>query len=427
MNKREIPTSLDFEIINITPVNPYISECEIKVLYHGKNRNGSYISKAVGTEIANSLPRAPIVAFYNEQIEDYEDHGEELIINKNGVKFIRKTVPYGAIDQLAPIGWKEYIDNTGKTREYLVCKGYLWTGRYPHLQSVIDEGKGQSMEFFPESVLGDWAIFPEDNKEFFIIDEAVISALCILGDDVEPCFEGASIHAPEVLYSLKKDEFKSEFNSFMFELNKILKEGSSEMEDVQNTEILDETVQTDLPETDNSLEGQEVENENLENSDSVEEVENTFEEAEVEIEESLEEAGPVVEDNIQEDTFSHEDYEKLQNDFAQLKADYDAAMEKIAAFELAEKAAVDTQKDSILDKFSKILGEDVQKVKSIKDQFSVEQLEEKLAAMAFLKGVNFTSNKEEETPIVPKVKPSVNDDQPAWLKAVDRKIQSKNS
>ena len=67
--QRKIPTNFSFEIINIAPVNPYISECQIKVFYTGKNRNGSYISKPVGEKIAQTLPRSPIVAYYNEEIE----------------------------------------------------------------------------------------------------------------------------------------------------------------------------------------------------------------------------------------------------------------------------------------------------------------------------------------------------------------------
>lgn len=428
MIKKEIPTSLDFEILNITPVNPFISECEIKVFYHGKNRNGSYISKPVGSQIANGLPRSPIVAFYNEQIEDYEDHGEELIINKNGIKFVRKTVPYGAVDQLSPIGWKEYIDADGKTREYLVCKGYLWTGRYPHLQSVIESGKGQSMEFFPESVKGDWAIFPEDNQEFFIMNEAVISALCILGDDVEPCFEGASVHAPEVLYSLKKDEFTKDFNSFMFELNKVLNEGSLKMENLdQEVEVLDENVQTDLPETDNSLEDEKVETDTVEVTVEVEAVETTEEvvednfTAETEVE--------TVSEEVPDSTFTVEDYTKLQNDFAQLKADYEALSEKYSVLEAEKSARIEAEKDEVINKFSTILGEDIEKVKSAKLNFSVEQIEEKLAAMAFVKGVSFTSNQRttNDVPVLPKVSHSVSDETPAWLKVVDKKIQSKNS
>ena len=228
MPNREVPTQMDFEIINITPIDKYISECEIKVFYYGKNRNRSYISKAVGNQIANSLPRTPIVALYDEQIEDYSDHAEEIIINKDGVKFIKKTIPYGAVSETAPIVWKKFLDKDGVEREYMVAKGYLWTGRYPHLQKVIENPKGQSMEFFEESVVGNWAKFDNDDSEFFIFNEADISALCILGDDVEPCFEGSAIGRPEVLYSLKKNEFKQEFNNFMLELDKVLDHNSTE-------------------------------------------------------------------------------------------------------------------------------------------------------------------------------------------------------
>jgi len=43
------------------------------------------------------------------------------------------------------------------------------------------------------------AYWTKDNNgkpQFFIINEAIMSKLCILGEDCEPCFEGASITAP---------------------------------------------------------------------------------------------------------------------------------------------------------------------------------------------------------------------------------------
>ena len=42
------------EFINLQPcdINPLMSKCEIKVLYVGENRNGSYITKEVATNMA---------------------------------------------------------------------------------------------------------------------------------------------------------------------------------------------------------------------------------------------------------------------------------------------------------------------------------------------------------------------------------------
>jgi len=56
------------EFINLTPldINPMMSKCEIKVLYLGGNRNGSFITKDVATEMSKSLRGAPIVGYYRE-------------------------------------------------------------------------------------------------------------------------------------------------------------------------------------------------------------------------------------------------------------------------------------------------------------------------------------------------------------------------
>jgi hypothetical protein len=56
------------------------------------------------------------------------------------------------------------------------------------------------------------------------------SKLCILGDDVEPCFEGSSITAPEVSTSFTKidDNFKKTLYTMMQDL-KFALEGGQKM------------------------------------------------------------------------------------------------------------------------------------------------------------------------------------------------------
>ena len=77
-----IPVNVPCEFINITPVNPLISKCQIKVCYVGQdpNRNHSIITKEVATQMANSLPGSPIVGFFNENTKDFEEHN--LFITK---------------------------------------------------------------------------------------------------------------------------------------------------------------------------------------------------------------------------------------------------------------------------------------------------------------------------------------------------------
>ena len=93
------------EFINITPYNPLISKCEIKVCYVGDkpNRNRSIITKEVAKKMANSLPGCPIVGYYNEHEEDFEEHNRQIEI-ANGKFTIRDTTrPYGFVDLNAKV------------------------------------------------------------------------------------------------------------------------------------------------------------------------------------------------------------------------------------------------------------------------------------------------------------------------------------
>ena len=83
-----IPVENTIEIINVTPVNPLISKCQIKVCYVGDepNRNRSIITKDVATKLANSIPGSPIVGFYNEHEEDFEEHNRSIEIANGQIR-----------------------------------------------------------------------------------------------------------------------------------------------------------------------------------------------------------------------------------------------------------------------------------------------------------------------------------------------------
>ena len=97
MSRISIATIDSPEFVNITSINPLVSKCEIKVLYVGENRNRSVISKEVALEMAQSLPGCPIVGYYIDKKEDFGDHGEQVIIDGEGVKFNKLTKPYGFV------------------------------------------------------------------------------------------------------------------------------------------------------------------------------------------------------------------------------------------------------------------------------------------------------------------------------------------
>ena len=227
------------EFINITPLNPLISKCQIKVCYVGDtpNRNRSVITKDVAKKMANSLPGCPIVGFYNESKGDFEEHNRVIDISNGKFEIKDTTRPYGFVDLNAKAWFQKYSDN-GVEREYLVTEGWLWTGQYPECRRILERGNNQSMELDEKIIDAFWTKDDNGKREFFIINEAIISKLCILGEDVEPCFEGAQI--TQVEYSLNND-FKEELFSMIKEIKNILEEGGTPtMED--NVVLVEEPV-----------------------------------------------------------------------------------------------------------------------------------------------------------------------------------------
>ena len=230
MKHTSVRMETPIEVIKITPVNPLISKCEIKVCYVGPqpNRNKSVITKEVAKNLANSLPGSPIVGYYNENTQDFEEHNRIISISNGEFKVSDTTRPYGFIDLNARVWFAKYLDDNSVEREYLVTEGWLWTGQYPECQRVIDIGNNQSMELDETEYLkGQWTKDKNGLPKFFIINEAIISKLCILGEDYEPCFEGASTAAPTVQFSFSEG-FEQQLYSMMRELRDLLNEGGKQ-------------------------------------------------------------------------------------------------------------------------------------------------------------------------------------------------------
>ena len=218
------------EFINITPLNPLISKCQIKVCYVGDepNRNRSIITKEVAKQMANSLPGCPIVGFYNEEKGDFEEHNRIIDISNGKFEIKDTTRPYGFVDLGAKVWFQKFLDDGMNEREYMMTEGWLWTGQYPECQRILQNGNNQSMELDEKTINAHWSESNNDKPQFFIINEAIISKLCTLGENNEPCFEGASIGAPVIQFAFA-DGFKEQVFSMMNELKDYLNKGGEKV------------------------------------------------------------------------------------------------------------------------------------------------------------------------------------------------------
>lgn len=463
MMHQSIATIDSPEFINLQPleINPLMSSCEIKVLYLGENRNHSYITKEVATEMAKTLRGAPIVGYYKEEKEDFADHGERMIFDDEGIKFECLTKPYGFVAPDADV-WFQKFEDTDEfgnklTREYLMTTGYLWTGQYEECKSVVEGGKPQSMELDSESLEGHWSTNSNTGMDFFIINDAIFSKLCILGEDVEPCFEGSSITAPEVSKTFTKmdDNFKKTLYTMMQDLKFALEGGQRMNIDeantvVQETEVVEaeavaeveteEVEETAVEETESVAEETEELNseEEMDNEEQsvLEENDNSIEvpseqeafakkedEDEDDKDSDSEDKEESDEDNSEDEEEDKKDYSLLETEYSNLQAAYSDLETKYQAL-VEFKAQIDNEKkDALINSFYMLSDEDKADVIANKSSYSLDEIESKLSVICVRKRVNFDledTSKEEEVEDV--MTYTVNDNEgsstPAWIAAI---------
>ena len=412
-NKSEVSMIAGPEFINLQPldINPLMSQCQIKVFYLGHNRNGSYINRSTAEEMAKTLRGTPIVAAWNENKQDFGDHGEVIRIEDGEIHFECKTIPYGFVSPNAEIWFQNFIDidefDNQVERTYLMTTGYLWDGQFQELKKVLEEGQPHSMELDANSLDGHWAKDNNLGVEFFIINDAVFSKLCILGDDVEPCFEGSSVTAisseVEKAFSNNKN-FSSTLFTMMNELTDALqsKGGLEKMpnefaeqetvEEIESTEtefaadeVIEEEVAEETVDYTNAEEAPETEAE-VEFAESDDDKDDS-EEAESEFTAEIKESE--VEEEQPANVHTLEEYAALESEIESLRAE----IEELREFKLTVE---NEQKDALMESFpyNTLSAEDKREVMEHKSEYSLDEIKAKLAVIYIEKGVQFAAEAE---------------------------------
>ena len=451
------------EFINLEPldINPLMSKCEIKVFYLGENRNHSYITKDVATEMAKTLRGAPIVGYYKDSKEDFADHGEKVTFDDEGIHFECMTRPYGFVAPDAKVWFQKFDDyddfGNSVTREYLMTTGYLWTGQYEECKSVVEgDGKPHSMELDEETLDGRWSENIKTGMDFFIINDAIISKLCVLGDDVEPCFEGSSVTAPKVSASFNLDDgFKRTLFTMMQDLKAAL-EGGNKMSLDENTVV---TPEADVaPNTEDTFtEGTDnvdniVQNDATENQENIETpVTEDFSKKEEDEDDSNFKCGDKdkkkskcakQEDEEKKDDSSEDKKDEEEDEdkkkFSALSAEHEALKAQFSELQknyqalIAFKNEVESaKKDEMIKSFYMLSDEDKKEVVDNKDKFTLEEIESKLSVIFTKKSlaemsIKTESDAEEKPTVTFGLDDASIDSVPAWISAVRNTKNSRN-
>ena len=448
------------EFINATEISPLINKCQVKVCYVGQkpNRNGTVITKELAAEMGKKLPGSPVVGRFNQETEDFSGHDREIVVSEDSFEIIDITKPYGFVPTDAKV-WFQKFDDEGVEHEYLVTECYLWTDAYPECKRILDQGNNQSMELNKNST-GVWAKDNNSGGRIFIYNEALIEKLCILGESVEPCFEGAQIKTE---FSLEDQftEMRRILHSMAQDLHEVLSKGGEKVpteyavdigctlfdaiyeklwsfkEHYRIVSIYEQDGQkfAVLRDCDNlklfRLDFQYDEENGFIAADDLVEVTETFtvaatqysaedldayeaahkkeeeeaaddeEEAKEEVEEEEKEIGEEPKkkydlEEVVEYAELNTKYEALQNDYAALQQEKADLESELTSLREFKLSADRKEKQSMIDSFFMLTDEDKKDVVEHIDTYSLDDIEAKLSVICVRNKVDFNLNKDEE-------------------------------
>ncbi len=209
---------------NFEQVNEEFVKCTISVLSCSQVANGTKFNKDGVERAKESLNYVPVIGYFKG--DDFADHGIRLEIEDEEIKQVVKTVPFGVCIKDSS-RWENIQKPNGEYEEYLVVDAYLWN-RYNDAISVVKENKcNQSMEIVVQS--GEYA------EGWYNINDFSFSALCILGEDVQPAFNLAKIRTSD---KFSTDELKDSYKEMLDKLAYAL----TNSESVSNEPVIEEPI-----------------------------------------------------------------------------------------------------------------------------------------------------------------------------------------
>ncbi len=161
---------------NVEKYNDVFSKARCRVFYKGANRNGTYITDEFADELISTFQYIPVKGIYDG--EDFTDHGTSRSEGQI----------YGIVPETNNFAWEQHLDKDGVERTYACTDVLLFTALYPEANDIVS--KPQSMELYEPSLSYHMAIV--QGQKYVVFDHGRFLGLQVLGDTVEPCFEGAS-------------------------------------------------------------------------------------------------------------------------------------------------------------------------------------------------------------------------------------------
>lgn len=198
--------------------NKYVTPAKLKIFYVGKTGDNRVFTKQFSDQLLQTLPGTPVVAYYNEESDDFIGH--------NHTQYV-----FGYVPETATIG---YISDGGL--QFAITDVVLFTGRNDNIGAVASKiiGHAHSLELDPATV--EYTIVRASNKiESITFNKGHFIGLSVLGNNEQPAFSGSAFFSAD---DAELKTFVDSFKEFKQEVE-LYKSGGQEMNDETNLPILE--------------------------------------------------------------------------------------------------------------------------------------------------------------------------------------------
>ena len=216
MERSKINTSIPVELLHLPNStfnkeynNNFVTHGKLKIFYIGQTDDKRKFTEDFSAKVLRTLPLSPVVAYYNEDEQDFNAH--------NTTQYVYGFVPKDATIELKPEGDKVWA----------YTDVILFTGREDNIGGVAKKiiGSKHSLELDPKTV--DYVVNRDEEGKFLNVEflDGQFIGLSVVGEKETPAFQGSEFFTEQ-----RQEEVLQAFASFTNYM-KTMKEEDSHVED----------------------------------------------------------------------------------------------------------------------------------------------------------------------------------------------------
>jgi len=146
------------------------------------------------------------VCHYDRETDSIGGHDVEVVKDDNSIRIVNATTPVGVVPESAKPFWELVEEDDGTVHEYLCTDILLWKRQEAYRKIKQDGIEAHSMEI----QTNDYTL--DKSTGLFVIHDFEFTAFCLLGENVEPCFESSSLEV------FAHSDFKRQMEQMMADL-----------------------------------------------------------------------------------------------------------------------------------------------------------------------------------------------------------------